>query len=131
MTLMKYLTAFSGKEDPESWLDNYSAAAKAENWKDAQILQCVSLKLKKHAKEWYNTLSIAEKPKTWEQFVTIFLEEFGSEDMSNSIAECYQIRQKRGEDLKKYLNRFLKLLKRHDSAVKREVSTRLTKQELA
>jgi len=30
MACMKYLTLYSGKEDPEGWLESYESAAKAE-----------------------------------------------------------------------------------------------------
>ena len=77
---MKYLSPCSGKDDPEIWLDTYHAAAKSETLFDDQILECIRLKLKKKAKEWYNNLSLKEKPKTWDQLVTLFLEEFSNED---------------------------------------------------
>jgi len=32
MAFMKYLTLYSGKEDPESWLKSYKSPAKAEKW---------------------------------------------------------------------------------------------------
>ena len=51
MTLMKYLSPYSGKDDPEIWLDTYKAAAKSEGWSEEQTLECINLKLKKKAKE--------------------------------------------------------------------------------
>ena len=30
MTLMKYLSSYSGKDDPEIWLDTYHAVARSE-----------------------------------------------------------------------------------------------------
>ncbi len=122
MTLMKYLSPYSGKDDPEVWLDSYQAAARSEGWSDDQILQCIRLKLKKRAKEWYNNLSLKEKPKLWDELVTLFLEEFGDEDVQTSLARCYRIMQKKNESLKKYLHRYQKYLKKHDSAVKRDVA---------
>ena len=77
---MKHLSAFSGKGDPEYFLNNYQAAAKAEKWSDTTMLECIGLKLRKKAREWYENLPIATKPTAWEQFVTLFLEEFGDED---------------------------------------------------
>jgi gluconate kinase len=86
MAFMKYLTPFSGKEDPESWLESYQAAAKSEQWSNSQMLECISLKLKKRAKEWYTNLSSSAKPNVWEQFVTLFLEEFSNEDLQTTLA---------------------------------------------
>ena len=57
MTLMKYLSPYSGKDDPEIWLDTYHAVARSEKWSDDQILKCIGLKIKRKAKEWYNNLS--------------------------------------------------------------------------
>jgi hypothetical protein len=48
---MKYLSPYSGKDDPEIWLESYYAAGKSEKWSDDQILECIRLKLKKKAKE--------------------------------------------------------------------------------
>jgi hypothetical protein len=30
---MKYLPLYSGKDDPETWLEIYQATAKSEGWK--------------------------------------------------------------------------------------------------
>src|SRR5436305_11033787 len=103
MTLMKYLSSCSGKDDP---LESYHAAAKSEKWTDDQILECIRLKLKRKAKEWYNNLSTKEKPKTWDQLVTLFLEEFSDEDIQTSLARCYKITQRKSEFLKKYFHRY-------------------------
>jgi hypothetical protein len=51
MTLMKYLSPYSGRDDPEIWLDTYYAAAKSEKWTNEQILGCIRLKLKRKAKD--------------------------------------------------------------------------------
>jgi len=32
IAFMKYLTPYSGKEDPEGWLERYQSSAKAEKW---------------------------------------------------------------------------------------------------
>jgi RNase H-like domain found in reverse transcriptase/Reverse transcriptase (RNA-dependent DNA polymerase)/Integrase zinc binding domain/Integrase core domain/gag-polyprotein putative aspartyl protease/Retrotransposon gag protein len=124
---MKYLSPYSGKDDPEIWLESYYAAGKSEKWSDDQILECIRLKLKKKAKEWYNNLSTKEKPTTWEQLVTLFLEEFGDEDVQTSLARCYKITQRKEEPLKKYFHRYQKYLKKHDSAVKREIAIKYAK----
>ena len=124
---MKYLMPFSGREDPKSWLESYQAAAKSEQWKEPQMLECISLKLKKKAKEWFTNLSAQVKPKTWEQFVTLFLEEFSDEDLQTTLAKCYKISQRKSETLKAYFNRYQKYLKKHDTAVKREVTIRYSK----
>ena len=128
MTLMKYLPLYSGKDDPETWLETYQAAAKSEGWKPEQIVECISLKLKKKARDWYYNLSTKEKPKTWEQVISLFLEEFGDEDLQTTLARCYRISQKKSETLKKYLSRYQKYLKKHDSTVRREVANRYIKQ---
>jgi len=80
MAFMKYLTPYSGKEDPEGWLKSYESTAKAEKWSASQMLECVGLKLKKKAKDWFSNLTGEAKPKSWEQFLTLFLEEFSTED---------------------------------------------------
>ena len=49
MTLMKYLSSYSGKDDPEIWLESYYAAAESEKWSDDQILECIRLNLKRKA----------------------------------------------------------------------------------
>jgi len=51
MAFMKYLIPYSGKEDPEGWLESYKSAAKAEKWSASQMLEYVGLKLKKKAKD--------------------------------------------------------------------------------
>ena len=94
---MKYLTPYSGKEDPEGWLESYESAAKAEKWSTSQMLECVGLKLKKKAKDWFSNLTGEAKPKSWEQFLTLFLEEFSTEDHQNTIAKLYLSRQKNGD----------------------------------
>ena len=127
MAFMKYLTPFSGKEDLESWLESYQAAAKSEQWSGTQMLECISLKLRKKAKEWYTNLSSQVKPKTWEQFITLFLEEFSDEDLQTTLAKCYKIGQRKSESLKNYFNRFQRYLKKHETAVKREVAMRYAK----
>src|SRR5436190_15312466 len=127
MTLMKYLSSYSGKDDPEIWLESYHAAVKSEKWTDDQILECIRLKLKRKAKEWYNNLSTKEKPKTWDQLVTLFLEEFSNKDIQTSLARCYRITQKKNESLKRYFSRYQKYLKKHDSAVKRETAIKYSK----
>jgi len=78
---MKYLRPYSGKGDPEGWLENYEAASRSEKWNDSQMLACIGLKLAKRAKEWFTNFSSQEKPKEWEAFTTLFLEEFGNEDL--------------------------------------------------
>jgi len=55
MALMKYLTPYSWKKDPEGWLESYESAAKAES--ASQMLECVGLKLKKKAKDWFSNLT--------------------------------------------------------------------------
>ena len=127
MAFMKYLAPYSGKEDPEGWLESYESAAKAEKWTITQMLECVGLKLKKKAKDWFSNLTGEAKPKTWEQFLTIFLEEFSTEDHQNTIAKLYLSRQKKGEKLKSYFTRYYKYLKKHETAVKREVAIRYAK----
>ena len=81
MAFVKYLTPCSGKGDPEGWLESYKSAAKAEKWSASQMLKCVGLKLKKKAKDWFSNLSGEAKPKSWEQFLILFLEEFTTEDL--------------------------------------------------
>jgi len=51
MAFMKYLILYSGKEVPNSWLENYESAAKTEKGSASQMLECVGLKLKKKAKD--------------------------------------------------------------------------------
>jgi len=89
MVFMKYLTPYCGKEDPEGWLKSYESAAKAEKWSASQMLECVGLKLKKKAKDWFSNLTGEAKPKSCEQFLTLFLEEFNTEDYQNTIAKLY------------------------------------------
>ena len=124
---MKYLTPYSGKEDPEGWLESYESAAKVEKWTASQMLDCIGLKLKKKAKDWFSNLTGETKPKTWEQFLTLFLEEFSTEDHQNTNAKLYLSRQKKGEKLKAYFTRYYKYLKKHETAVKREVAIRYAK----
>jgi len=53
------------------------------------MLECVGLKLKKKAKDWFSNLTGEAKPKSCEQFLTLFLEEFNTEDHQNTIAKLY------------------------------------------
>ena len=45
MTIFRHLESFSGKENPDDWLEAYEAAAQAESWEDNRKLLCVGLKL--------------------------------------------------------------------------------------
>jgi len=80
MAFMKYLTPYSGKEDPEGWFKSYKSATKAEIWFASQMFECVGLQLKKKAKDWFSNLTAEAKPKSWKQFLTLFLEEFSTEN---------------------------------------------------
>ena len=91
------------------------------------MLECVGLKLKKKAEDWFSNLTGEAKPKPWKQFLTLFLEEFSTEDHQNTIAKLYLSRQKKGEKLKSYFTRYYKYLKKHETAVKREVAIRYAK----
>ena len=51
MAFMKYLILYSGKEDPNGWLESYESAAITEKGSASQMLECVGLKLKKKAKD--------------------------------------------------------------------------------
>ena len=127
MTIFRHLESFSGKENPDDWLEAYEAAAQAESWENNRKLLCVGLKLRKQAKQWYSTFSSLEKPKTWLEFITMFLEEFGDDDIQASLAECYKIAQRKEKSLKHYLNHFRKYLKKHNTIVKREIAIRYAK----
>ena len=84
------------------------------------MLECVRLKLKKKVKD--SNLTGEEKPKSCEQFLTLFFEEFSTKDHQNTIAKLYLSRQKKGEKLKSYFIRYYKYLMKHETAVKREVA---------
>ena len=43
------------------------------------------------------------------------------------LARCYKITQKKNESLKRYFYRYQKYLKKHDSAVKREMAIKYSK----
>jgi len=98
MAFMKYLTPYSGKEDPEGWLESYESAAKVEKWSASQMLECVSLKLKKKPKYWLSNLTGESKSKSWEQFLSLFLEEFSTEDHQNTITKSYLSRHKENKN---------------------------------
>jgi len=51
------------------------------------MLECAGLKLKKKSKDWFSNLIGEAKPKSWEQFLTLVLEEFSTEDHQNTIAK--------------------------------------------
>jgi len=127
MTIFRHLKSFSGKENPDNWLKVYEAAAQAESWENNRKLLCVGLKLQKQIKQWYFTFFSLEKPKTWLEFITMFLEEFGDDDIQASLAECYKITQRKEKSLKHYFNHFRKYLKKHDRNVKREIAIHYTK----
>jgi hypothetical protein len=90
-------------------------------------LDCIVLKLRKKAKDWFTNLSGESKSKSWEHFLTLFLEEFSNNDHRNTVAKLYLIRQKKKEKLKHYFARYSKYIKKHERAVKREVSIRYAK----
>ena len=87
------------------------------------------MKLKKKAKHWFSNLTGEAKPKSWKQFLTVFLEEFSTEDHQNTSAKLYLSRQRKGEKLKSYFTRYYKYLKKHETAVKREVAIRYAKSQ--
>ena len=91
MAIFRHLVSFSGKENPDDWLELYEAATQAEEWDESKRLLCVALKFRKRAKEWYSTFSASERPTTWPEFITMFLEEFGDDDLQASLAVCYKI----------------------------------------
>jgi len=49
MAFIKYLTPYSGKENPEGWLESHESVARAEKWSASQMLECVGSTLKKKA----------------------------------------------------------------------------------
>jgi len=53
------------------------------------MLERVGLKLKKKAEDWFSNLTGEAKLKSWEQFLTLFLEEFSTEDHQNTITKLY------------------------------------------
>ena len=63
MAFIKYLTPYSGKKYPESLLESYKSTAKAEKWSASHMLECVCLKVKKKAKDWFSNLTGEAKPK--------------------------------------------------------------------
>ena len=95
MVFMKHLTTYSGKEVSDHWFESYKSAAKAEKWSASQMLEGVGLKLKKKAKDWFNNLTGEAKQKSGKEFLTLFLEEFSTEDHQNTIAKLYLSGQKR------------------------------------
>ena len=106
MAIFRHLASFSGKENPDDWLKSYGTATQVEGWDELKRLLCVALKLRKRVKKWYSTFSANERPTTWPEFITMFLEEFGDDDLQASLAACYKIEQRKDESLKHYLNRF-------------------------
>ena len=78
-------------------------------------------------KDQFTNLTGEAKPKSWKQFLTLFLEEFSIEDHQNTIAKLQLSRQKKGEKLKSYFTRYYKYLKNYETAVKREVAIRYAK----
>jgi len=54
----------------------------------------------------------------------LILEECSTEDRQNTIAKLYLSRQRKGEKLKSYFTRYYKYLKKHETAIKREVAIR-------
>ena len=91
MAIFRHLASFSGKEDPDDWLESYEAAAQAEGWDEPKRLLCVALKLRKCVKKWYSTFSANKRPTTWFEFITMFLEEFDDDDLQVSLVVCYKI----------------------------------------
>jgi len=61
----------------------------------SQMLEYIGFKLEKKVKDQYSNLRGEVKPKSWEQFLTLFLEEFSTEDHQNTIAKLYLSRQRK------------------------------------
>jgi len=59
--------------------------------------------------------------------LTLFLEEFSTEDHQNTIVKLYLSRQRKDENLKVYFTKYYKYLKKYEAAVKREVAIRYAK----
>jgi len=93
------------------------------------MLECIGLKLKHKAKDWFSNLIGEAKSKSWEQFLTLFLEEYSTEDSQNTIAKLYLSRQKKDEKLKSDFTRYYKYLKKHETTVKTKVAIRFTKSQ--
>jgi len=59
--------------------------------------------------------------------LTLFLEEFSTEDHQNTIAKLYLSRQKKGKRVKLYFTRYHKYPIKHKTAGKREIAIRYAK----
>jgi len=59
--------------------------------------------------------------------LTLFLEDFSTKDHQNIVPEFYLSKQKKGEKLKSDSIRYYKYLKKHETAVKRQVAIRFAK----
>ena len=91
MVIFRHLTSFSEKENPNDQLESYEAATQVERWNKSKRFLCVALKLHKHVKEWYSTFSASERLTTWFEFIIMFLEKFGDDDLQVSFVTCYKI----------------------------------------
>ena len=47
MTIFRYLESFSGKENPDDWLEVYEVVVQVESWENNRKLLYVGLKLRK------------------------------------------------------------------------------------
>ena len=61
--------------------------------------------------------------------MTLFLEDFSTKDHQNIVPEFYLSKQKKGEKLKSDSIRYYKYLKKHETAVKREMAIRYAKSQ--
>ena len=66
MAFIKYLTLYSGKEDPEEQLESYESDVKSGKWTTSQIIECVDLKLKWKTKDQFSNFTREGNSKTWE-----------------------------------------------------------------
>ena len=47
MTIFRHLESFSGKENPNDWLEVYEVVTQVKSWEDTQKLLYIGLKLQK------------------------------------------------------------------------------------
>ena len=105
VSIVEYLTSYSGNRDAKGWLKHYESATKLEKWSTSQMLECINLKVKKKAKDWFSNLIKEAKPKTWKQFLTLFHQKYSIEDHENTIPKLYLSRQRKGKNFNIYFTK--------------------------
>ncbi|KAG9304199.1 hypothetical protein G9A89_019761 [Geosiphon pyriformis] len=104
------LENFTSKEDDtQAWINDVFKTIIVNNWDDVRALQAIPYFFKETVNSWYQ--SLADRPQTFQQFKTAFLEYFSNNNSINCLANTFTtIKQNNTEVVTTYLKHFHRVL---------------------